>query len=186
MQKSLLDEILEMRIEGFGDSVEGRPIIVVPQAEEDGNICLYNAVDFLANGKYVVPDAAKQQFLSEHGTDIINKVAVKRKMKGREITFEIRNRVERHHWRRVVGTFLLGPEWQFRDWPVKEEKPVTLFQKVRAFYLKYQSVQPHPNIGRWNVKVLQVNRERRYLDQGTQTEFWSELERFISAPRVKV
>ena len=57
---------------------------------------------------------------------------------------------------------------------------------VRAFYLKYQDQQAHPNIASWNVKTLQVNRMRRYLDQGVQTEFWTELERFISGPRVKI
>ncbi len=129
MLRSLLEEILEMRLEGFGESLEGRPIIIVPQLEEDGNLCLYNAVDLLANGKYVEPAVAKQKFLAEHGSEVVNKVFIKRKMKGKEVTFEIRNRVEERHWKRVVAAFLIGPEWQFRDWPINGEKPVTLFQK---------------------------------------------------------
>ncbi len=110
------------------DYADGKPIIIVPLHEEDGNITLYNAVDLLANGKYVEPKAAKQKFLAEHNNELVNKVFLKRTIKGKEVTFEIRNRLDKHHWKRVVAAFLLGPDWQFRDWPV-QEKPVTLFLK---------------------------------------------------------
>ena len=113
------------------DYSEGKPIIIVPPNEEDGNITLYNAIDLLANGKYVEPTAAKQKFLAEHGNGVVNKVFLKRKIKEKEVTFEIRNKLEKHHWNRVVASFLLGPDWQLRDWPI-QEKPVTLFLKSKS------------------------------------------------------
>jgi len=191
MKKSLLEEILDMKTE---ESTDGMPIIIVPSHDEDGNINLYNAVDLLGNGKYVDPKTAKENFLKKSGNEIVNKVFITRKIKGKDVTFEIRNKLDKHHWKRVVAAFLLGPEWQFRDWPV-QEKPATLFLKsifekiiliVRAFYLKYQEMPPNPNITHWNVKILTISKIRRYLDQGVQTDFWTELEKFIIAPRVKI
>ena len=125
MAKSLLDEILSMKTE---DYKAAKPIIVVPSIEEDGNICLYNACDLLLNGNYVDTKTAKQKYFKENGANVINKMFFQKKIRGKEITFEVRNKVEARHWTRVVAVFLLGPEWQLRDWNIKE-KPVTIFLK---------------------------------------------------------
>ena len=174
------------------DYKDGKPIIIVPLSEEDGNITLYNACELLQNGKYIKPKVAKQKFIKENESKVINKTFFQRKVRGKEVTFEVRNKLEKYHWKRVVAAFLLGPDWQFRDWPV-QEKPVILFLKgkknvkliVRAFYLKYKDLPAHKNIANWNVKILQINREKRYLDYEVQAEFWQELEHFLATPRVK-
>lgn len=57
---------------------------------------------------------------------------------------------------------------------------------MRAFYLKYKDMPAHDNISKWNVKVLQINRDKRYLDYEVQAEFWQDLEHFLATPRVKV
>lgn len=121
----MLEEILAMKTEDYKD---GKPIIIVPLIEEDGNLTLYNARELLLNGKYVEPKVAKQKHIEENGSEMINKMFFKKKVRGAEVTFEVRNKLEKYHWKRVVAAFLLGPDWQFRDWP-SQEKPVTLFLK---------------------------------------------------------
>jgi hypothetical protein len=118
--KCILDDILSMKSEDYKD---GNPIIIVPMSEEDGNITLYNALELLLNGKYVEPKTAKQKFIEQNGSEVINKIFFKRKVRGKEVTFEVRNKIEKYHWKTVVAAFLLDP-----DWPV-QEKPVTLFLK---------------------------------------------------------
>lgn len=58
-KKSLLEEIQGTSRDSYSRGAgyrEAKPIIVVPSSSEyPGNICLKNAVQFLKDGKYILP-----------------------------------------------------------------------------------------------------------------------------------
>jgi len=62
---------------------------------------------------------------------------------------------------------------------------VTLFLQVKGFALKYHDAPFDPNIKKWNVKILEVNRHQRHMDKTIYNEFWTELERFMFTPKVR-
>jgi len=80
-------------------------------------------------------------------------------------------------WSRVVAVFVLGPEWQFKDWPW--HKPVDIFLNVKGFHLKFDDQKVDANVKSWDVKVLNINKNKRYLDKTASLEFWQTLEPFI-------
>lgn len=82
-------------------------------------------------------------------------------------------------WRRVVAVFAFGQDWQFRDY--KWSQPVDLFHRVRGFHLQYADEGTNPAVAKWNVHVLRIHRERRHLDSTTVHEFWTDLDKFMSA-----
>ena len=43
----------------------------------------------------------------------------------------------------------------------------------------FEGDAPHPNVPKWNVKVLTVSRTRRHLDAGVVNKFWELVERDI-------
>ena len=45
----------------------------------------------------------------------------------------------KNHWKRVVAVFVMGPEWQFKDWP-KSEGIVDILLKVRGYYLGFSEL----------------------------------------------
>ena len=51
---SLLEEILRIKPSNSEFAEDGRPIIIVPTStNHPGNLCLYNAKDFLQNGRFI-------------------------------------------------------------------------------------------------------------------------------------
>ena len=78
--------------------------------------------------------------------------------------------------------FVQGDDWEFKDWP-KNETVTSILQKVKGFYLKFQDMPPNNNTKKWNVKVLEIWRNKRYCDVSIQNEFWSLLSEFLNQPR---
>jgi len=53
----------------------------------------------------------------------LTKKSFKKNIKGKDITFDIYDSVTsftKNDWKRVVGVFVIGPDWQFKDWPKQE------------------------------------------------------------------
>lgn len=73
-----------------------------------------------------------------------NPVLVDRKINGETVTFEIHDSVtgfSDSQWSRIVGVFVSGQEWQFKDWTEKiggNKRYVELFLRVRGYFLKFQ------------------------------------------------
>ncbi|KAF6029375.1 CDC73 [Bugula neritina] len=78
---------------------------------------------------------------------------------------------------RVVAVFVQGPAWQFKAWPLSN--PVEIFTKMKGFYLQLKDMPPDPNIKKWDVKVLMLDRNRRHLDRAQLQNFWEVLDRFV-------
>ncbi|XP_057817080.1 protein CDC73 homolog isoform X2 [Cryptomeria japonica] len=105
---------------------DGVPIILVPSAFQT-RMNIYNAKDFLEDGVYVAPDVKAKQMPQKPEC-----VTIQRKI-GREktpVAYQIRDKpsaLAANDWDRVVALFVLGKEWQFKDFPFKDH--VEIFNK---------------------------------------------------------
>lgn len=107
------------------------PIILVPSAFQT-MLNMYNAKEFLEDGMYVSADVKAKELPKK--PEVVRFV---RKM-GREtpIKYEVRDKpsgLSPKDWDRVVAVFVLGKEWQFKDWPFKDH--VEILSKSKALSL---------------------------------------------------
>jgi len=156
---------------------ESRPIIIVAGAHQAGNLWIGNARSFLENGVYKEGDPS-------HNIDK-STVSVKREIQGKIIAFDVTcdlNQIKiDDSWDRVVAVFVSGFPSQFQGWP-DGDRLANLFNKMRAFFMKYHDVPLLENIKKWNVRVLTVNRTQRFTDVNQKNQFWEELENFLLRP----
>jgi parafibromin len=111
------------------------PIILVPSAFQT-MLNMYNAKEFLEDGMYVSADVKAKELPKKPEV-----VRFLRKM-GREtpIKYEVRDKpsgLSPKDWDRVVAVFVLGKEWQFKDWPFKDH--VEILSKSKALCLCFSS-----------------------------------------------
>jgi len=152
-KKSLLEEIQGTSRDSYSRGAgyrEAKPIIVVPSSSEyPGNICLKNAVQFLKDGKYVLPQDVQQSTEEKYAS----KRTFEKQIGNDHVTFEVYDSVHgftKKEWSRVVCLFTHGEEFQLKDWPNAPEKEVNmqqkdkqmaktvnLFYRVKGFYLRY-------------------------------------------------
>ena len=80
-------------------------------------------------------------------------------------------------WRRVVAVVAMGAAWQFKGW--KYGKPVDIFNRFLGIHLKFEDVDTNPEVKKWNVSVLTINKFKRHLDPTTVVQFWRLLDDFL-------
>lgn len=110
---------------------EGVPIILVPSAFQT-LITIYNVKEFLEDGVYIPTDVKVKQMKGARP----DCVTVQKKLsRDRVVTaYEVRDKpstLKPDDWDRVVAVFVLGKEWQFKDWPFKDH--VEIFNKSQSF-----------------------------------------------------
>ena len=179
--KSFLDELIENN-EGLGIC---KLIIVVPHTFSEGNLCEKNAKAFLHDGKYININSLEGDEENELVTDDTSDNNFYYKIQGKDLLFEICSNVrkfKKNDWKRVVAVFVQGDDWEFSDWP-RSENPSTILQKVKGYYMKYNTNPTNKNIKKWNVQTLEISRNKRHFDVSIQNKFWSSLSEFLSAPR---
>ncbi|KAI5070240.1 hypothetical protein GOP47_0015096 [Adiantum capillus-veneris] len=164
-----------------GAKVEGGPpIILVPSAAQT-LLNMYNAKEFLEDGVYVAADAKnkKPEVVTFH-----------RKMgRPKPVKYEVRDKptaLSPKDWERVIAVFVLGKEWQFKDWPFKDH--VEIFSKIMGIYLRFEddSVDSAKIVKQWNVKIISLSKHKRHQDRTAVLQFWDSLENFICARRVNI
>jgi len=106
---------------------EGVPIILVPSAFQT-LITIYNVKEFLEDGVFIPTDVKVKQMKGAKP----DCVTVQKKFsRDRVVTaYEVRDKpsaLKPEDWDRVVSVFVLGKEWQFKDWPFKDH--VEIFNK---------------------------------------------------------
>ena len=90
-------------------------------------ITIYNVKEFLEDGLFV---PSEERMRATKGGKP-ESVTVQKKLiraeragaAGGAVSFEVRDKpasLKSDDWRRVVGVFVLGKEWQFKDWPFKD------------------------------------------------------------------
>lgn len=100
------------------------------------------------------------------------------------VTYHVRDRPEgmgRREWERVVAVFVLGKEWQFKDWPWKDH--VEVLNRVMGVFVRFEdsSMESTAAVRQWNVKFLSLSKHKRHQDRTAAMEFWDKLDVFLRA-----
>lgn len=141
---SFIDEILNCE----NEFLEKKGIIVVPSSLVPGNISKFNAVEFLRDGVYTLPEENDDDPANIFFKDIL----------GKQLKFEVRSDVynfSKYDWRRVVAVFVKGVEWEFENWP-SNETSLSILLKVKGFYLKYDDLPISANVQKLKVSIKNV------------------------------
>ncbi|URE33618.1 RNA pol II accessory factor, Cdc73 family [Musa troglodytarum] len=109
---------------------EGVPIIMVPSAFQT-LITIYNVKEFLEDGVFV-PSDVKVKAVRGPKPDC---VTVQKKLSRDRVVaaYEVRDKpsaFKPEDWDRVVAVFVLGKEWQFKDWPFRTH--IEIFNKSES------------------------------------------------------
>lgn len=157
---------------------DGVPIILVPSASQT-LITIYNVKEFLEDGVFVPSDAKAKEAAVKP-----DRVTVQKKLsRDRLVTaYEVRDKtsgLKKEDWDRVVAVFVLGKEWQFKDWPFKDH--VEIFNKIIGFYVRFEddSVESAKIVKQWNVKIISISKNKRHQDRAAALEVWGRLEEFV-------
>uniref|UniRef100_A0A2P2LFT3 Protein CDC73 homolog n=1 Tax=Rhizophora mucronata TaxID=61149 RepID=A0A2P2LFT3_RHIMU len=170
----------KMHLKG-GKMGEGVPIILVPSAFQT-LITIYNVKEFLEDGVYIPADVKVKQMKGPKPEC----VTVQKKFgadRNRVMTaYEVRDKpsaLKAEDWDRVVAVFVLGKEWQFKDWPFKDH--VDIFNKIIGFFMRFEddSVESAKNVKQWNVKIISISKNKRHQDRAAALEVWDRLEEFV-------
>ncbi|KAF7837314.1 protein CDC73-like protein [Senna tora] len=158
---------------------EGVPIIFVPSAFQT-LITIYNVKEFLEDGIYIPTDVKVKQMKGARP----DCVTVQKKLsRDRVVTaYEVRDKpstLKAEDWDRVVAVFVLGKEWQFKDWPFKDH--IEIFNKIIGFYMRFEddSLESAKNVKQWNVKIISISKNKRHQDRAAALEVWERLEEFV-------
>ncbi|WVZ60025.1 hypothetical protein U9M48_010098 [Paspalum notatum var. saurae] len=168
----------------LGDGVV--PIILVPSASQT-LITIYNVKDFLEDGVFV---PSEEKMRATKGGKPESVTVQKKLSRASEragtaagaISFEVRDKpasLKPDDWGRVVAVFVLGKEWQFKDWPFKDH--VEIFNRVIGFYVRFEddSVEAAKVVKQWNVKIISISKNKRHQDRTAALEVWERLEEFM-------
>jgi len=127
-------------------------------------------------------DYEKEKILNQK-----NHISFEKKIRNVNLNFELVCNVRnftKNDWKRVVAVFVQGNDWEFTDWP-KNETVTSILLKVKGFHIKYSDTLLNENIKNWNLKVLEINRNKRHFDGSVQNEFWNQMEQFLMQPRFR-
>ncbi|KAE9612831.1 hypothetical protein Lal_00027667 [Lupinus albus] len=158
---------------------EGVPIILVPSAFQT-LITIYNVKEFLEDGIYIPTDVKVKQM---NGTRPDCVTVQKKLSRDRVVTaYEVRDKpssLKPEDWDRVVAVFVLGKEWQFKEWPFKDH--VEIFNKITGFFMRFEddSLESAKNVKQWNVKIISISKNKRHQDRAAALEVWDRLEEFV-------
>jgi parafibromin len=118
------------------------PIILVPSASQT-LITIYNVRDFLEDFVFVPSDEKVRALKGSPKPECVT--VQKKHIRGERagvaagpVAFEVRDKpasLKADDWARVVAVFVLGKEWQFKDWPFKDH--VDIFNKGEDFLLNF-------------------------------------------------
>ncbi|KAI3993091.1 hypothetical protein MKX01_009834 [Papaver californicum] len=158
---------------------EGVPIILVPSASQT-LITIYNVKEFLEDGVFIPTDVKIKQMQGAKP----DCVTVQKKFsRDRVVTaYEVRDKpsaLKADDWDRVVAVFVLGKEWQFKDWPFKDH--VEIFNRIIGFFLRFEddSIESAKIVKQWNVKIISISKNKRHQDKTAALEVWGKLEEFV-------
>ncbi|XP_009345873.2 LOW QUALITY PROTEIN: protein CDC73 homolog [Pyrus x bretschneideri] len=160
---------------------EGVPIILVPSAFQT-LITIYNVKEFLEDGVYIPTDVKVKQMKGAKPDCVTVQKKFSRDRDRVVTAYEVRDKpsaLKAEDWDRVVAVFVLGKEWQFKDWPFKDH--VEIFNKIMGFFMRFEddSVESAKIVKQWNVKIISISKNKRHQDRAAALEVWDRLEEFV-------
>jgi len=118
---------------------EGVPIILVPSASNT-LITIYNVKEFLEDGVFIPTDVKMKQMKGPKPECVTVQKKFSRDKDKVMAAYEVRDKpstLKADDWDRVVAVFVLGKEWQFKDWPFKDHVEIFNKSKLTQFYFDY-------------------------------------------------
>ncbi|CAF3941100.1 unnamed protein product, partial [Adineta steineri] len=153
------------------------PIIIIPAALTS-LITRYNCKELLEDLKYISTEDGKAS-----GTKRDGDILIQRKKGNLTVPYRITDdplRLSKQDWdERVVAVFAQGPAWQFKGWPMGGN-PVEVFQKIKAYHIKWAQLKTDTNIAKWSVHLIELDQNKRHLDCARIRTFWDSLDQFIA------
>lgn len=174
---NVLSKVLAMTPkEGTGQG-RPRPVILVPNEILIGNLNMDNATKFIADGKYESVD--RSALVRMHNAEFVMEVL------GERVTFEVTDDVttlkNKGKMGLVVAIFIKGDPHQFKD--IREvwgtPQIAKLFSRVRSYLLTFADVPTHPEVEKWNVRILKIDRFARHKDLMVHQEFLNDFKNFL-------
>eukprot|EP00271_Cylindrocystis_brebissonii_P014152 TRINITY_DN35406_c0_g1_i1.p1 TRINITY_DN35406_c0_g1~~TRINITY_DN35406_c0_g1_i1.p1 ORF type:complete len:528 (+),score=117.08 TRINITY_DN35406_c0_g1_i1:615-2198(+) len=161
----------------------GPPIILVPNAAST-LINIFNVKEFLENGLFVKPEeAAKGITKKPEVVEIYRKFG-----RDKPVLYHARDRptaLNKKEWERVVAVFVLGKEWQFKDWPFKDY--VEVLGKLQGAFVRFEDSVSASDatsaVRHWNVVFVTLSKHKRHQDRTAARAFWDKLDTFLSAKK---
>lgn len=152
------------------------PIIILSPSAS-ALINMSNVKAFLEKGQFEEPSSTMG------GPDMMY-ITRQSKQFDRNVKFVVVSNVSKfftkpEHWDRVVAVFTTGQEWQFKNY--RDFEPLTLFQKVKGYFVHYSGDPVPENVNSWNLEVVPIERTRRFKDRQTSEALWESLEKFMAA-----
>jgi len=154
------------------------PIIIVPSSLTSP-LTIYNALEFLESSKFVSTLEKKQELTQQH-LPKPSLVTFDRITTNHKISYEIIDNVrllKPDDWMRVAAVFVQGEAWQFKDW--KWNTPVDLLAHVKGYYIKFDDTTLPEVVKSWDVRILNLSKTKRHLDQTATVEFWNSFDEYI-------
>ncbi|KAK2647051.1 hypothetical protein Ddye_022246 [Dipteronia dyeriana] len=160
---------------------EGVPIILVPSAFQT-LLTIYNVKEFLEDGVYIPTDVKVKTMNGVRPECVTVQKKFSRDRDQVVKAYEVRDKpsaLKPEDWDRVVAVFVLGKEWQFKDWPFKDH--VEIFNKIIGFFMRFEddSVESAKIVKQWNVKIISISKNKRHQDRAAALEVWDRLEEFV-------
>ncbi|KAK9725513.1 hypothetical protein RND81_05G149600 [Saponaria officinalis] len=168
-----------------GGKGEGVPIILVPSASNT-LITIYNVKEFLEDGVFIPTDVKMKTMKGPKPECVTVQKKFSRDKDKVMAAYEVRDKpstLKGDDWERVVAVFVLGKEWQFKDWPFKDH--VDIFNKVVGFFMRFEddSIESAKVVKQWNVKIISISKNKRHQDRAAALEVWTRLEEFVARSR---
>ena len=58
-----------------------------------------------------------------------------------------------------------------------------LLQSVKAYHIKWAQLKPDSNIAKWCVHLIELDQNKRHLDNARMRTFWETLDQYVDFPR---
>lgn len=156
------------------------PIIIIPSGKPS-IITMCNAQEILQSLKYVSIDEQIAAEIAAGSLRRFNSLVTRDKNDGRlpelYLLVDEPHKLERDDWNRVVGIFVVGKMWQFRDWPFSRYE---IFSKFPLFLLKLAGDPRDKVMKNWPVEVIDVWKDDPRHNNAAIARFWRTVDQFLA------
>ena len=153
------------------------PIIVVP-AEFSAILTLFNAKQFLKDGKY---ESTKE--VRKKGGKKDDRLIIPHTFSGGQ-TFQFRivdvvSTLSAIELKSIVCVVASGKPWQFDTWKARLGDTAKIFKHAKGIHFKYEHEVTSNVIKKWKIEVLSLSESRRHLDRSIRDKFWKAIEKIL-------
>ncbi|KAI3378382.1 hypothetical protein SNEBB_000146 [Seison nebaliae] len=158
----------------------GIPIIIVPNVPT-AIVKLGNVREFLQDLQYFTPEEARERRKAKGIKErSLTEVLIERKLPSNHV---LRYRVidnplnlSSYEWKLVVAVFVIGKDYQFKQWPFKLE-PMKILKTIRGIFVQVDGKPSSDLVKKWPLTVIELHSQKRHLDRLTIIRVWEDIDR---------